>query len=120
MFEGHEWLVPILDDLIEHCERHSMRGTAERLTQARSALLSRFETFQQLVPDEQQEQWFGEIVDELARYCHHQGLDDVETRLLQAQEAWHDECQPRHNGNVLTFPAKPGSAQPGDSGTPRR
>lgn len=105
MLEGHAWLIPILDDLIEHCDRHSMNSTAVGLRQARMALVSEVGALERLVGDDPQERWLGEVIDELARYCHHQGLDEVETKLLQAQEAWHEECHPPQRGNVLTFPA---------------
>lgn len=105
MIEGHAWLVPVLDDLIGHCERHAMGATAAGLRHARGALVTQIGALERLAGADPQERWLGEVIDELARYCHHQGLDEVETRLLQAQQAWHDESEPATRGNVLSFPA---------------
>lgn len=111
MFEGHGWLLPILDDLIAHCEIQSLRSTAAGLQAARVALVAQCGPRSQALAEDQQERWLGEVIDELARYCHHQGLDEVEARLLRAQEAWHAEAHPPPRGNVLTFPAGFGRAR---------
>ncbi|ADE86587.1 hypothetical protein [Rhodobacter capsulatus] len=105
MFEDHGWLLPILDDLIAHCEIQSLRSTAAGLQAARVALVAQCGPRSHVLAEDQQDRWLGEVIDELARYCHSQGLDEVETRLLRAQEAWHAEAHPPSRGNVLTFPA---------------
>jgi len=106
MLDGHRWLVPILEDMIAYCDHHEMTTTAAHLAQARAALIWQVGTQEAPFTEAQEEQWFGEIVDDLARYCHHHGLDEVKERLLGAQEAWHAECHPAQNTNILTFPTR--------------